>query len=145
CLETASECFFFHNDCLIHIYVKTFVDCFLACADCDRSVLCNLCCHFLCCIHQLSLWIYSVYKTDSVSFICFDIEGCVNHFFRFCSAYKTSQSLCSAESRSNAQTNLRLSENCVVRAESDITAHGNLASSAESKSVYCSNDRDWEC
>ena len=50
-------------------------------------------------------------------------------------SYDNGQSLGSAEAGSDSQSYLGLSEDCIVGTDSDITAHGNLTSAAQSKAV----------
>ena len=57
---------------------------------------------------------------------------------------RSCKSLCSAKTRCDTKTSLRLTEHCILRADTDITAHRDLAAAAKSESVYCSDNRDWE-
>ena len=87
--------------------------------------------------HQLFLRINSVYKTDTVCFVRFDVAGRIYHLLCLARSDETCESLCTAEAWSDTKTYFRLSESCVVRADTDITAHGKLVAAAERETVYC--------
>src|SRR5699024_12172403 len=130
CLEAASEQLLLNHDRFVHSNFQTFVDSLLACANGNRSVLCDAFCHLDSLRHKLFQWIYLIYKADSVSLSSLDVAGSVDQLFCLAWSNDTSQSLCSAKSRSDSQTNFRLTEYSVLRAKSDITAHGDLAAAA---------------
>ena len=80
-------------------------------------------------------------QTDLRSAISLDVTCGVDHFLSDSGADQAGQTLCTAESRRDAQTDFRLTEYGVFRSDADVAAHGQLASSAQRKAVDGSDDR----
>ena len=125
----------FHLNGILDVHVIAIVDCSL----CNRygiaSLGDDLCSHSLCGSHQIFFCNNLIYKADAVCFVGIDIVTGKDHFFGTSHTNQTGKSLCTAESRDDTKTALRLSENSVVGCDTDITCHSDLTSATESKAV----------
>ena len=117
----------------------------LGISDSDRCVGGDLLCQFHNCRHKFFLRAHTVYKTDPVCFVCFDIDSSIYHFLCFSGSNQSCETLRSTESRSDAKTNLRLSEHSVFGAVTDITAHCKFISTAKRETVDSCDRRDRKC
>ena len=139
CIVYNTEQVCFHLNSVLDIHVISVVDCSLSNRYCVASLRDDLSSHSLSGWHKFFLRYNLVYKADTVSFVCINVIACEDHFLRTSHTYKTGKLLCSTESRDNSETTLRLSEDCVLACDTDITAHRDLASAAKCKTVDSSD------
>ena len=143
-LEAIAEQLLLDLNSLLDGQADAVVHCLLAVAHSNGSVLCDLAGQLQDILHQLSLRIHGVDQTDAVSVVSLDVQRRVDQLLCHAHADQTSQTLGAAEARGDAQTDFRLTEHSIIRADAEIAAHSQLVAAAQCKAVDGCDDGDGE-
>ena len=143
-LEAVAEQLLFDLDSLLDGEADAVVDCLLAVAHGDGSVLGDLVGQLQDILHQLSLRIHCVDQANAISLVSLDVQCRVDQLLCHAHANQTCQTLGAAEARGDAQTDFRLTKHSVVGADADVAAHSQLIAAAQCKAVDGCDDGDGE-